>query len=124
MDNYIFTHLFYRNNYRNPVEFCYEIKACEYYAPVVDNPYSREYNVDQLSDDFYNYFKKMSLEFRSNHLMHPFGSDFFYEDARSWYINLDAIVILFNCLCALWTLNALHTLLAVSMPSMPCTHSA
>lgn len=28
--------------------------------------------------------------------MHPFGSDFYYEDARSWFINLDPIIKYIN----------------------------
>lgn len=96
LNNYILTHLFYRNNYNAPSAFCYEMRVCLEYEAVVDNPYSREYNVDRLSDKFYNYFHNMSQEFRSNHLMHPFGSDFQYSNARNWYINLDPIIKYIN----------------------------
>lgn len=60
--------------------------------PVIDNPESEEYNVD----DIVNRFTETSLIYQkiynTNHIMFPMGEDFQYQSAHSWYKNMDKLI--------------------------------
>lgn len=68
--NYIFTQVNYYH-YSPPPGFCFDL-ACRD-EPIKDDETMEDYNILTKSQDFVNYFKSMSLHFRSNTLMHTLG---------------------------------------------------
>jgi hypothetical protein len=54
------------------------------------------YNIVEKSTAFVNYFKSMSLHFRTKNLMHTMGEDFQYANARMWFKNMDKLVNFIN----------------------------
>lgn len=89
---------------------------------VQDDPSLRGYNVPELVDLFVEYvnnqviqsydkqcspyfqwmqmpqllmwvvFSQQSKEFRTNHIMWPMGDDFAYENANTWYKQIDKLI--------------------------------
>ena len=50
-----------------------------------------EYNLDKRANELVNYFKSMSNHYQGKNLMHTFGDDFNYANARMWFKNLDKL---------------------------------
>lgn len=67
------------HGYGAPDTFCFDIKCGA--TPVMDDPDLDGYNVKERADEFMKYFRKQSEHYKSNHIMHNFGSDFQYMNA-------------------------------------------
>ena len=70
LDNSIFTHVNYYH-YSSPPGFCFDIKCAD--EPIMDDPNLQGYNLDIKSDIFAEYFRSMSVHYRSAHLLHTLG---------------------------------------------------
>lgn len=85
----IFTHVQYYH-YEAPPG--YNFDTYRSYDAIVDDPTSLSYNVAAKSTALVNYFKSQALHYKSNHLIHTFGSDFLWTDAKIFYKNLDKLI--------------------------------
>ncbi|CAG2118606.1 unnamed protein product, partial [Medioppia subpectinata] len=64
--------------------------------PIIDDPESEDYNVDQYVDKFITYAKKYSNYYATNNVLFPMGTDFMYQDANSWFKNMDKLITYVN----------------------------
>ncbi|CAG2178719.1 unnamed protein product, partial [Oppiella nova] len=60
--------------------------------PFIDDPESEDYNVDRLVDNFISYAKEYSNYYATNNILFPMGTDFYYQSAEPWYINMDKLI--------------------------------
>lgn len=65
--------------------------------PIEDNPDLETYNVQARLDQFVQKVWEQSNMTRGNHVMWTMGSDFNYEDAQPWYLNLDKLIKVSFC---------------------------
>jgi hypothetical protein len=92
-NTYMFTHVNYFY-YQHPPGFCFDV-TCED-EPIKDDPTLEDYNVDDSSDDFADYFKSMANHYRTTNILHTMGSDFHYSNSRIWYKNMDKLINYIN----------------------------
>lgn len=93
IDNSIFTHVNYYH-YSPPPGFCFDNNCRD--EPIKDDPTLDGYNLDAKSKTLVDYFKNMSLHFRSSNLFHTMGEDFHYANARMWFKNYDKLLKYIN----------------------------
>ncbi|XP_046648826.1 lysosomal alpha-mannosidase-like isoform X2 [Daphnia pulicaria] len=86
---WLFTGVNY-NLYQPPPGFCFDILCSD--LPVIDNPKSKEYNVDQRVTEFLNYCQRQSEAYATDHILLTMGGDFTYQDANVWYKNMDKLI--------------------------------
>jgi len=92
-ENRIFTAVNYAH-YSWPDGFNFEGRDNpKQYDPIRSDPNLEDYNLDTKADAFVAYFQKMCTHYRSTQLMHTFGNDFVFSNARKDFKNMD---ILFN----------------------------
>ncbi|KAL1516872.1 hypothetical protein ABEB36_000710 [Hypothenemus hampei] len=89
----IFTGILY-NTYGPPPGFCFDILCND--DPFIDDKKSFEYNVDQKVDDFIAYLDNATKVYTTNNILITMGEDFTYQDAESWFINLDKLITYVN----------------------------
>ncbi|XP_049732984.1 lysosomal alpha-mannosidase isoform X1 [Elephas maximus indicus] len=82
------------NMYNPPKDLCWDMLCDD--KPVVDNPYSPEYNADKLVKYFLELAAAQGRHYRTNHTIMTMGSDFHYENANMWFKNLDKLIQLVN----------------------------
>ncbi|XP_045541142.1 lysosomal alpha-mannosidase-like [Papilio machaon] len=85
----IFTGVLY-NTYSPPPGFCFDVLCND--EPIIDDPSSPMYNVDQKITDFLDYVKEASKRYRTKNVLITMGGDFTYQDASMWYNNLDKLI--------------------------------
>ena len=85
--------LFYE--YNPPPEMCFDTLRCHDDA-VVNNPNLFTYNLDYKVEKFVNDSLEQAASYRTNNIMFTMGSDFQWEDAASWYKNLDILINTIN----------------------------
>ncbi|XP_059093937.1 lysosomal alpha-mannosidase-like [Tigriopus californicus] len=78
------------NGYSPPRGFCFDIFCDD--EPIMDNPRLHDYNVNRRVDEFFKAVKDWSEGYSTNHIMMPMGEDFNYNNARTWYDNLDKLI--------------------------------
>ncbi|KAF2364115.1 Glycoside hydrolase family 38 N-terminal domain [Trinorchestia longiramus] len=78
------------NGYGPPSGFCFDDTCSD--APVMDDPSLEEYNVNQRVADFLKASHSQAATYRTNQLIMTMGSDFQYQNARTWYKNLDKLI--------------------------------
>ncbi|NP_001244175.1 lysosomal alpha-mannosidase precursor [Cavia porcellus] len=106
------------NNYGPPEGLCWDVLCAD--PPVVDDPRSPEYNAKKLVSYFLQLATAQGRYYRTNHTVMTMGSDFQYENANTWFKNLDKLIQLVNMqqangsrvhvlystpACYLWELN-------------------
>ncbi|CAK65951.1 unnamed protein product (macronuclear) [Paramecium tetraurelia] len=89
----IFTHIQYYH-YEAPPTFNFDILRRS--DAIVDNMKSESYNIKERSEQLVSYFKSQSLHYKSNHLIHTFGSDFCWSNSKVFYQNLDKLIKYIN----------------------------
>lgn len=62
------------HGYGAPIDFCFDIKCSD--TPIMDDTLLEGYNVKDKADSFMKYFRRMAKHYKTNNLMHNFGSDF------------------------------------------------
>ena len=90
MESDIFTGVLYYH-YGPPPNFCFDTLRCSDNA-VVDNPDLFTYNLEVKLGQFLFFSKIQANSYRTKNIMLTMGSDFQWEDAQSWYANLDIII--------------------------------
>uniref|UniRef100_T1IVT5 Alpha-mannosidase n=1 Tax=Strigamia maritima TaxID=126957 RepID=T1IVT5_STRMM len=72
---------------------CFVAKKCaqEYKKPNDDKSLP-DYNVDKRVFDFYKYVNKQAQYFRTNNIAVTMGNDFNYQQAITWFKNLDKLI--------------------------------
>jgi len=90
---YIFTQVNYFH-YSPPPGFCFDL-LCKS-EPIKDDPNLEGYNLVDKSNTLADYFKSMSLHFRTKNLMHTLGEDFHFANAHMWYKNVDKLIKFIN----------------------------
>ena len=81
--------------YDPPPEMCFDTLRCQDDA-VVDNPDLFTYNLDYKVEKFVNDTLEQAASYRTNNVMFTMGSDFQWEDAGTWYKNLDVLITTIN----------------------------
>ncbi|KAL1517913.1 hypothetical protein ABEB36_001613 [Hypothenemus hampei] len=90
----IFTSVLF-NLYDAPDTFCYELGSCRIIS-LVDDPESPEYNMDKREWDFFNLMDYFSRSYTTSNVLIPMGRDFGYENAETWFMNMDKLINFVN----------------------------
>ena len=86
----IFTGVLY-NNYAAPPGFCYD-QSCKDAQPIRDDPNLFGYNVEETVERFVKETCSQASHYKTNHILLTMGEDFQYENANTWYKNLDKLI--------------------------------
>lgn len=78
------------HHYDPPPEFRYDIKTTE--TTIQDDPFLYDYNVEQRVDIFVQLAEEQAKQFRTNHIMWTMGEDFAYENANTWFKQMDKLI--------------------------------
>jgi hypothetical protein len=80
----------YGGNYGPPEGFNWDVLQND--EPIQDDENLEDYNVQSRLDDFVRQAMWQADHTRGNHIMMTMGSDFQYESARNWYVNMDKLI--------------------------------
>ncbi|XP_012160548.1 lysosomal alpha-mannosidase isoform X1 [Ceratitis capitata] len=86
---HLFTGALY-NQYQPPPGFCFDILCAD--EPIIDAKHSPDNNVNRRVDEFIAISRNMSKGYRTNNILVTMGEDFHYQNAISWYKNLDKLI--------------------------------
>ncbi|GLJ52491.1 hypothetical protein SUGI_1116890 [Cryptomeria japonica] len=78
------------HHYDPPPEFRYDIKTTE--TTIQDDPFLYDYNVEERVDLFVQLAEEQAKQFRTNHIMWTMGEDFAYENANTWFKQMDKLI--------------------------------
>lgn len=78
------------NGYNPPSKFCFDDTCSD--EAIVDDKRSPDYNVDQRVNEYIKVIEDQAKHYRTNDLIHTMGSDFQYQNALPWYLNLDRLM--------------------------------
>ena len=85
----IFTGVLY-NLYMPPPGFCFDQECTD--PPIMDDPNLEDMNVKQRTEAFIQYTCDQAKHYKTNNIILTMGSDFMYENANSWFKNLDKLI--------------------------------
>ncbi|XP_044750282.1 lysosomal alpha-mannosidase isoform X3 [Coccinella septempunctata] len=85
----LFTGVMY-NTYSPPSGFCFDVLCSD--EPIIDDPHSPDYNVDRRVDNFLNMSRQMRERYSTDNIVVTMGDDFNYQDANTWFTNLDKLI--------------------------------
>ena len=88
-DSDIFTGVLY-NLYMAPRGFCYD-QLCND-TPVQDDPKLFDYNVNETVERFVKAAVDQAAHYKTNNILMTMGGDFAYQNANTWYKNLDKLI--------------------------------
>lgn len=80
----------YQGNYGPPGGFDWDVRNSD--ETIQDDPALEDYNVKSRVEDFVQAALTEANMTRGKNIMMTMGSDFQYEDAASWYFNLDRLI--------------------------------
>lgn len=89
----IFTGVLY-NTYSPPPGFCFDVLCGD--ETIVDDPDSPMFNIDRRSKQLVAYILEQSKHYRTNNIIITMGEDFHYQNAHTWYKNLDKLIKYIN----------------------------
>ena len=89
-DSEIFTGVLY-NNYAPPQGFNYD-QSWKYAIPIQDDPNLFDYNVNETVERFVKAANDQAAHYKTNQILMTMGEDFHYENANTWYKNLDKLI--------------------------------
>ena len=92
----IFTGILYRG-YGPPAGFSFDIYSGD--PPIQDDPRLFDYNVKEKVELFIKRSCKRASIYKSGHVMLTMGSDFHYQNANTWFKNLDKLIKYTNEVC-------------------------
>ncbi|XP_057366002.1 lysosomal alpha-mannosidase-like [Daphnia carinata] len=78
------------NLYQPPPGFCFDIYCND--EPIIDDPKSKDYNVEKRVTDFLNYCQQQANAYATDSILLTMGSDFHYQDANVWFKNMDKLI--------------------------------
>lgn len=87
-----------RYHYSAPGDYCYDAIECNGGEAINSDPTLEGYNADVAAAGFIAYLQQYTTFYRGNDLLVLFGDDFNYEEAESYYINLDKLIAASNAL--------------------------
>ena len=86
----IFTGVLY-NNYAPPRGFCYD-QSCKDAIPIQDDPTLFDYNVNDAVERFVKASRDQASHYKTKHILMTMGEDFQYENANTWFKNIDKLI--------------------------------
>eukprot|EP00808_Paulinella_micropora_P008824 g57631.t1 len=86
----VFTSSYYTGNYGPPVNFCFDDIHCD--DVIQDDPNLEDYNVDWMVESFVDQILDVAEFTHGNDIMIDMGSDFHYQNALSWFSNIDKLI--------------------------------
>lgn len=93
LNSSVFTGVFVGDGYGPPKGFCFDTNVqCLFSSPVIDDVKSPDYNVDTFVDKFVETARAYEGAVQGNDVMFLMGSDFFYDNAERWFLNLDKLI--------------------------------
>uniref|UniRef100_A0A336M0Y1 Alpha-mannosidase n=1 Tax=Culicoides sonorensis TaxID=179676 RepID=A0A336M0Y1_CULSO len=78
------------NLYQPPSGFCFDILCAD--EPIIDDPDSSDYNVNERIDKFFDFVRNQSVHYRTENIIMTMGGDFTYMDANVYYKNMDKLI--------------------------------
>ncbi|XP_017767636.1 PREDICTED: lysosomal alpha-mannosidase-like isoform X2 [Eufriesea mexicana] len=78
------------NTYSPPPGFCYDVLCND--EPIIDDPDSPDYNVDERIHAFMQYVVDQSKVYRTNDVILTMGGDFTYQQAEMYFFNMDKLI--------------------------------
>ncbi|EEZ99703.1 Alpha-mannosidase 2-like Protein [Tribolium castaneum] len=93
LDADIFTGVMY-NTYAPPKGFCFDIMCDD--EPLVDDKKSPLYNIERKVDDFFAYLDNVTKAYTTSNVIITMGEDFNYQNAHTWFKNLDKLIYYAN----------------------------
>ena len=82
------------NGYGPPSTFSFDILTGD--PPMQDDPRLFDFNVKERVDLFIKSACEQALSYKSGHIMLTMGSDFNYQNAHTWFKNLDKLIAYVN----------------------------
>lgn len=79
------------NTYSPPPGFCFDILCND--EPIVDDKKSPMYNVPNRISKFFDYLDNVTKNYATKNVIITMGEDFNYQDARTWFRNLDKLIL-------------------------------
>ena len=88
-DSDIFAGVLY-NKYFPPRGFCYDQSCTD--PPIQDDRKLFDYNVEDRVERFVQAAFDQAAHYKTNHILMTMGGDFQYQNANTWYKNLDKLI--------------------------------
>lgn len=85
----MFTSTLY-NHYSAPGGFCFDVKCGD--DPLVDDEESPLYNIRTKVEDFAAFVRNQAKNYKTNNIIITMGDDFNYQDALSYFTNIDRLI--------------------------------
>ncbi|KAK0161282.1 hypothetical protein PV327_009769 [Microctonus hyperodae] len=78
------------NTYSPPPGFCFDILCSD--EPMIDDPESPDNNIDVKVALFVAYCQVQANSYNTNNIIITMGQDFNYQNAHTWFTNLDKLI--------------------------------
>ncbi|GBN36329.1 Lysosomal alpha-mannosidase [Araneus ventricosus] len=78
------------NSYSPPAGFCFDILCDD--PPIMDDPDLKDYNVEERVAEFIKIAENQAKSYATNHIVMTMGNDFNYQNAATWFKNLDKLI--------------------------------
>ena len=78
--------------YGAPAGFCWDQYECRQQPQVQDNSSAPGYNLDAFVNSFVETAQRQANVSQGTNLMWTLGNDFAYQNASSWFVNLDKLI--------------------------------
>ncbi|XP_033223798.1 lysosomal alpha-mannosidase-like [Belonocnema kinseyi] len=85
----LFTTVLY-NIYVPPSGFCFDILCSD--EPLIDDTEVPDYNIDRKVEQFLEFVNNQAKAYRTNNVIITMGNDFTYQNADTWFTNLDKLI--------------------------------
>ncbi|XP_051165377.1 lysosomal alpha-mannosidase-like [Leptopilina boulardi] len=85
----LFTSILY-NLYGPPSGFCFDSLCSD--QPLNDDPESPHNNIKRRVKEFLTFVNRQNESYRTNNVIITMGNDFNYQEAESWFSNLDILI--------------------------------
>ncbi|KAG8181687.1 hypothetical protein JTE90_014820 [Oedothorax gibbosus] len=78
------------NSYGPPAGFCFDILCSD--PPIMDDPELKDNNVEERVSKFIEAAENQANSYATNHIVMTMGNDFNYQNAATWFTNLDKLI--------------------------------
>ncbi|CAL1274579.1 unnamed protein product [Larinioides sclopetarius] len=78
------------NSYSPPAGFCFDILCDD--PPIMDDPGLKDNNVEERVAEFIKIAENQAKSYATNHIVMTMGNDFNYQNAATWFKNLDKLI--------------------------------
>ncbi|XP_059487102.1 lysosomal alpha-mannosidase-like [Neocloeon triangulifer] len=87
----LFTHAFYKH-YSAPDGFCFDLVHCTRDDPIITDTRSPDYNVPERVKAFMDFVDSRKDTYQTENMLVTMGDDFTYQQAASWFDNIDRLI--------------------------------